>query len=72
MDYLSLFGFNVMPILILFVLNFKLIITLRRVVDQDISRNTNGAIYLNAIQGGNTVSNVCFALFNNIKSIFVF
>uniref|UniRef100_A0A914DA75 G-protein coupled receptors family 1 profile domain-containing protein n=1 Tax=Acrobeloides nanus TaxID=290746 RepID=A0A914DA75_9BILA len=51
MDYLSLFGFNVMPILILFILNVKLIITLRRVVDQDISRNTNGDIYLNSIQG---------------------
>lgn len=68
MDYLSLFGFNVMPILILFILNVKLIITLRRVVDQDISRNTNGDIYLNSIQGNQgpiLVSNVC--KFSNLK-----
>uniref|UniRef100_A0A0N5ATS4 G_PROTEIN_RECEP_F1_2 domain-containing protein n=1 Tax=Syphacia muris TaxID=451379 RepID=A0A0N5ATS4_9BILA len=39
-DYLSLIGFNVLPILILCTLNMKLIITLRKVVDQDMARGS--------------------------------
>uniref|UniRef100_A0A0K0FNL5 G_PROTEIN_RECEP_F1_2 domain-containing protein n=1 Tax=Strongyloides venezuelensis TaxID=75913 RepID=A0A0K0FNL5_STRVS len=37
MDYFSLFAFNVFPIVILFYLNFKLIMTLRKVIHKDLS-----------------------------------
>lgn len=40
MDYLSLALFNLLPIAILLVLNCRLIITLRRVVDQDARRSS--------------------------------
>ncbi|VDD91400.1 unnamed protein product [Enterobius vermicularis] len=39
-DYFSLIGFNVLPILILCVLNIRLIITLRKVVDRDMARGS--------------------------------
>lgn len=41
LDYFSLFAFNVAPIVVLFLLNLKLISTLRQVVDRDINRANN-------------------------------
>uniref|UniRef100_A0AC35GH99 G-protein coupled receptors family 1 profile domain-containing protein n=1 Tax=Panagrolaimus sp. PS1159 TaxID=55785 RepID=A0AC35GH99_9BILA len=45
MDYFSLFGFNVAPIILLCWLNCKLIATLRQVVDQDLNRLNNNTIF---------------------------
>ncbi|KAI1728548.1 7 transmembrane receptor (rhodopsin family) domain-containing protein [Ditylenchus destructor] len=42
MDSISLIAFNLLPIFLLSILNFQLIITLRRVVDQDNRRNSDG------------------------------
>ncbi|KAI1726696.1 7 transmembrane receptor (rhodopsin family) domain-containing protein [Ditylenchus destructor] len=42
MDSISLIVFNLLPIFLLSILNFQLIITLRRVVDQDNRRNSDG------------------------------
>ncbi|TMS34309.1 hypothetical protein L596_001934 [Steinernema carpocapsae] len=39
MDYLSLLGFNVCPILLLSILNTRLVLTLRKVVNRDLLRN---------------------------------
>ncbi|KAK0394865.1 hypothetical protein QR680_000976 [Steinernema hermaphroditum] len=39
MDYLSLIGFNMCPIILLSILNTRLILTLRRVVDRDLMRS---------------------------------
>uniref|UniRef100_A0A7E4VBJ7 G_PROTEIN_RECEP_F1_2 domain-containing protein n=1 Tax=Panagrellus redivivus TaxID=6233 RepID=A0A7E4VBJ7_PANRE len=40
MDYFSLFAFNAAPILLLLFLNCRLIVTLRKVVDQDLRRTS--------------------------------
>lgn len=41
MDYLSLVMFNLFPIIILSILNFQLVGTLKRVVNQDMRRNSD-------------------------------
>uniref|UniRef100_A0A915EQE6 G-protein coupled receptors family 1 profile domain-containing protein n=1 Tax=Ditylenchus dipsaci TaxID=166011 RepID=A0A915EQE6_9BILA len=57
MDTISLFGFNLLPIIILCILNFQLIMTLRRVVDQDLSRrNSDGTTASAAFRPNNTLS----------------
>uniref|UniRef100_A0A1I7WRS7 G_PROTEIN_RECEP_F1_2 domain-containing protein n=1 Tax=Heterorhabditis bacteriophora TaxID=37862 RepID=A0A1I7WRS7_HETBA len=43
MDYLSLFGFNVLPIISLLIMNCRIIVTLRRVVDDDSKREEETA-----------------------------
>uniref|UniRef100_A0A914S3H9 G-protein coupled receptors family 1 profile domain-containing protein n=1 Tax=Parascaris equorum TaxID=6256 RepID=A0A914S3H9_PAREQ len=38
MDYFSLVGFNMLPVIALLLLNTKLVITLRKVIDEDVAR----------------------------------
>jgi len=40
-DYASMLGFNIAPILLLAVINFRLVMTLRRVVEEDLSRRSS-------------------------------
>lgn len=40
-DYVSMVGFNIAPIILLAVLNFRLVMTLRRVVEEDLSRRSS-------------------------------
>ncbi|KAH7729826.1 hypothetical protein AAVH_02301 [Aphelenchoides avenae] len=42
MNYVSLIGFNIAPILLIFALNVHIVVTIRRVVDGDISRRSSG------------------------------
>lgn len=41
MDYLSLVIFNLLPIVLLSILNFQLVRTLKKVVNQDIRQNSD-------------------------------
>ena len=42
MNYVSLIGFNISPILLIFALNVHIVVTIRKVVDGDLSRRSSG------------------------------